>query len=43
MRMESTCCCGSWASLLVVLGAYQARAPLARYRALQATEANLRR
>jgi len=29
--------------VLVVLGAYQARAPLARYRALQATEANLRR
>ena len=29
--------------VLVVLGALQVRAPLARYRALQATEANLRR
>lgn len=28
---------------LVALGAYQVRGPLARYRALQATEANLRR
>lgn len=28
---------------LVALGAYQVRAPLSRYRALQATEANLRR
>ena len=29
--------------VLVVLGAYQVRGPLARYRSLQATEANLRR
>ena len=28
---------------LVALGAYQVRGPLSRYRALQATEANLRR
>jgi len=28
---------------LIGLGAFQIRAPLARYRALQATEANLRR
>lgn len=28
---------------LIVLGAYQVRAPMARYRQLQATEANLRR
>jgi uncharacterized membrane protein HdeD (DUF308 family) len=28
---------------LIVLGVFQMRAPLARYRALQATEANLRR
>jgi hypothetical protein len=28
---------------LIALGAWQVRAPLARYRALQATEANLRR
>ena len=34
-----------WAAgaVLIVLGAVQVRAPLARYRALQATEANLRR
>jgi hypothetical protein len=29
--------------VLIVLGAWQVRAPLTRYRALQATEANLRR
>jgi hypothetical protein len=29
--------------VLIALGAWQVRAPLARYRALQATEANLRR
>lgn len=29
--------------VLVALGAWQVRAPLARYRSLQATEANLRR
>ena len=28
---------------LIALGAWQVRAPLAKYRALQATEANLRR
>jgi hypothetical protein len=29
--------------VLIALGAWQVRAPLARYRALEATEANLRR
>jgi hypothetical protein len=30
-------------TVLIVVGAFQVRTPLARYRALQATEANLRR